>query len=673
MGHADFQPLPIRGAWETEPPFFMEDESNEKVINSVIRDFDKAKNRRAPYEEVWDRCYKLYNSYVEPLTDDDWHSNIFISKCFSLVETELPRIVMATVASRDFFGVLPVSEEETDRSKLVKNLITFQLNDEINILLKWIDYLKQKIIYGNSPGKVYWKRQTETRKITQEINLFFKILRKEISKEVPVYDGPQFDFVDLYDFFPALPTVSNVEDQPYIIHRTFRDLNYLEDVQEQAGYDPETIRLLKEKEAEGGNVEDVSQRRLSEIGISIGDENSGRLEIVERWKRGKISTIENTNKLFLREIDYPYTYIKYPFIFSKHTPIPGEFYGKGIIEPNADAQFLLNELVNNRMDNVKVIIHKIFTWLEDSGTNPEGIVSGPMSIIPVENHDDLKELEISDVTASSYREQGVVSETMQETSGIWPYSQGQAPQRKETASGIISLQQAAEVRFQLVSLMFQDSGIKELVKKVHALNRQFLPDEKKIRILGREGLKFITLKNKNEIDIDCDFVPVGHPTMGNKQLRLQQVLLVGQYLAGRGNQYEVDRMVLEAAEIENVDDIIGPSPKDRLDPMQENQILATGEFIDAHQYDPHDQHIPVHIYLLQSQELNADLAPLVANHIRQHKLFLDAVMQQRQRMMQMSAMGGGLGNAGDIIRPTGAAEIGERPAPIEEMNRRNLQ
>jgi hypothetical protein len=683
------------------PLFIMIEDKNIELVNSVRRDFDRAKRRREPYEEVWNRCYKLYNSYIPPLEDGDWHSNLFISKCFSMVETELPRIVMATIASRDFFDVLPLSEEENERAKLVKKLITFQLNDEINIFLKLVDYIKQLIIYGNSPGKLYWEREKEMRQVDardyiQEISKnWFSFSRlasfmgSKINKEFTIYDGPQFDFVDLYDFYPALPTIPYLDKQPYIIHRSYRDLDYLKDIQKAAGYDSEVIAYLEEKESaepgwakderSGGYAEDPSMKRLSEIGISVGDGETGRYEIVERWKRGKVATTVYDHNLFLREVDYPYEYIKYPFIFSKHTPVPGEFYGKGLIEPNADAQFLLNEVFNTTMDNIKQLINKIITWKRGTDVDVENLISGPVGVITVDDHDDLRELPVTSVNPNGFQSQSVISQIMQETSGIWPYSQGQAPQRKETASGIISLQQAAEIRIQLITLLFQDSGIKELVKKIHGLNKQFLPDKKKIRILGREGLEFIEIK-KQDVMIDCDFVPVGHPTMGNQELDFQKKLMVAQYIVGRGNQYEVDRMVLEAAKIPNPEDIIGPSPKDRMDPMQENQILATGEFINAHQYDPHPDHIPVHTQLLQSPDLNPNFIPIVANHLRQHNIFYNFQMQQRQSQMSAlsSLTGGALGGIptpageGEITRPIGQAEMGQRATPPEEMLRRNM-
>lgn len=666
------------------------EDEKENLVNSVVRDFEDAQRRREPYEEVWDRCYKLYNSWVKELPKKDWHSNIFVPKCFSLVETELPRIILATIAIREFFGALPVNPHEIKQVKLVKQLITYQVNDEIKIFLKWVDYLKQLIMYGNSPGKVYWSRKWEKKKFrsfeTPESSWFsFASFRgkpksKEIIEErdIKIYDGPQFDFVDLYDFFPALPSVSTLEEQPYLIHRTWRDMNYLKEIQKNAGYDPEGIAALGEKgkEGEGGITEDSSQKRMSEIGIHTSDFGSGRLWILERYKNEKVTTIEYDNKVLLRHIDNPYEYLKNPFIFTKHTPVPGEFFGKGIIEPNAKLQFALNEIVNYRLDNVYVLLNKVFKGLKGADIDWETIEVGPNKIMLVDAMENLQEFVMSDVTSSSYAEQAGFSEMMQETSGIWPYSQGRAPQRKETASGIMSLQQAAEIRFQLIALIFQHSGVVEFVEKVHGLNRQFLPEEKRIRILGPEGLKFLDVPF-NDVNIDCDFIAVGHPTMGNKQLMLQQMLMIAQYLSNRPggvNQYEIDRAVLEAADIENIDEILEKPPTDRLSPQDENKVMAMGELVNVNYYDRHGEHAPVHMSLLQSPELNPSFRMIIESHIREHQGYIDSMMQQRTQ--QMNQAGAQMPASADeeraFLRPTGPAE-GQKPAPLDEVVRRMMQ
>jgi hypothetical protein len=99
----------------------------------------------------------------------------------------------------------------------------------------------------------------------------------------------------------------------------------------------------------------------------------------------------------------------------------------------------------------------------------------------------LSEFEFKDVTASSYKESEDLKWDMQNVSSMTDYGRGQTPRRRETATGIIRLQQAAQARNEWMRRKIDHYILQPLAKRIIIALRENLPREDYVAIIGEDN------------------------------------------------------------------------------------------------------------------------------------------------------------------------------------------
>lgn len=102
------------------------------------------------------------------------------------------------------------------------------------------------------------------------------------------------------------------------------------------------------------------------------------------------------------------------------------------------------------------------------------LISAPENVIITTNRNCLDEFPISDVTGSSYKEEESITSDMQNVSALHDYARGVAPRRKETATGIIRLQQAAQARSEWMIRKIDEYVLMPLARRILVYLRQYL-------------------------------------------------------------------------------------------------------------------------------------------------------------------------------------------------------
>ena len=290
---------------------------------------------------------------------------------------------------------------------------------------------------------------------------------------------------------------------------------------------------------------------MSEIGEGGGDKKG--VTLYEYWTDDRVITVANQS-VVLRNIENPYWYRRKPFIRIVDTIDPHNFYGIGEIEPIEDLQASLNTIRNMRMDNINLIINRMFTVLRHADIDPEQLIARPGGFIDVNDHDDLKPLELKNVTADSYREDDLIRNDMDITSGVNDYVRGTNPDRRETATTSSVLSQASNERIKLKSTIMEDMGLRRLGLWLAALNMQFVDRPYTVRLLGDGGIDFTELTN-DDINGDFDVMPLGSSVdpVVNKAARLNSLIQL--YQVFKDNQFinpvEFTKKILEAADIKD--------------------------------------------------------------------------------------------------------------------------
>lgn len=526
------------------------------ILDKVIRDFDSAVMTRAPHEEKWVRWYKLYRSYTEK---KDTGANLFIPYTFSAIESVVPRLISTMFASRPFIGVLPVNEESVDKAKMHEKLLDYQLTQRINTIELASMWIKEALMYGTSHIKPVWRY--EIRNVKQKVPvtsiLGVSMESKYQDTEIVAYDDPHVEHIDIWDIYVD-PDATNVDDAEYVVHRVFRTKEHIKRMAQNGIY--KNIEKIGNSFSPTSSDEIGSEERMSSIGLSKSPKQQDKIELLEYWTDERIIVVANRSAIIRNEPN-PFWHGKKPFIRIVDHPVPHEYYGIGEIEPIEYLQYELNDTRNQRMDNVNLVLNRMWKVLRGSDIIPEQLISRPGGFIEVDDMGDIEEIKFTDVTSSSYKEEEEIKRDIDRTVGVFDYARGETTDRRETATTASILSNAANERFKLKVQLMEDMGLRRLGLMLIQLNQQFIDSERVIRVVGDDGVNFEIL-SPEDIMGEFDIMPIGSTVepIINKETRVNQLISLYGVMKDSPhiNQSEFLKKILETADIKDTSRIIIP-------------------------------------------------------------------------------------------------------------------
>lgn len=526
------------------------------ILDKVIRDFDSAVMTRAPHEEKWVRWYKLYRSYTEK---KDTGANLFIPYTFSAIESVVPRLISTMFASRPFIGVLPVNEESVDKAKMHEKLLDYQLTQRINTIELASMWIKEALMYGTSHIKPVWRY--EIRNVKQKVPvtsiLGVSMESKYQDTEIVAYDDPHVEHIDIWDIYVD-PDATSVDDAEYVVHRVFRTKEHIKRMAQNGIY--KNIEKIGNSFSPTSSDEIGSEERMSSIGLSKSPKQQDKIELLEYWTDERIIVVANRSAIIRNEPN-PFWHGKKPFIRIVDHPVPHEYYGIGEIEPIEYLQYELNDTRNQRMDNVNLVLNRMWKVLRGADIVPEQLISRPGGFIEVDDMGDIEEIKFTDVTSSSYKEEEEIKRDIDRTVGVFDYARGETTDRRETATTASILSNAANERFKLKVQLMEDMGLRRLGLMLIQLNQQFIDSERVIRVVGDDGVNFEIL-SPEDIMGEFDIMPIGSTVepIINKETRVNQLISLYGVMKDSPhiNQSEFLKKILETADIKDTSRIIIP-------------------------------------------------------------------------------------------------------------------
>lgn len=520
-------------------------DKEQDAVAKVVNAFNEANNYRQEYEEKWLRFYQLYRNYQEHKKPNG--ANLFIPYVFSIIETLVPKIVSLVFASRPYIGYLPLNRNSIERAKNMEALVDYQLVQKIRFISVATEWIKDALIYGTGIIKVGWayeeREVVEAQPLMRLFGKGYGKLPKKIKKVVR--DEPIVECIDPFDFYVE-PGARDICDAKYCIHRTIRSKSYLKRMEKQGVY--KNIDAIEE-----ATPADLGfDQRASSIGENVS--NKKGVELLEYWEDDRLITVAN-RAVVIRDEPNPFWLKKKPFIKIVDTIDPHNFYGIGEIEPIEHLQHELNTIRNMRMDNINLIINRMWTVKNSADISPEELISRPGGVIHVQNHDDIQPIKLDNVAAESYKEDELIRRDIDLATGVNDYVRGTNPDRRETATTASVLSTASNERIKLKATLLEDTGIGELGVWLAALNRQFIDRPYVIRLLGEDsGVDFREITH-DDINGDFDVIALGSSVdpVVNKTARLNSLIQLysifqnNQYI----NQYELTKRILEVADIKD--------------------------------------------------------------------------------------------------------------------------
>ena len=194
-------------------------------------------------------------------------------------------------------------------------------------------------------------------------------------------------------------------------------------------------------------------------------------------------------------------------------------------------------------------------------------------MIYVDAPDDVTDFSMPDVTASSYNEERIVKEDMENALGVPAVVRGVNPARQETATEVVTKTSNAGIRFDVKIMLFEALGIKRLAYLMDCNNQQFVDTPRLVRLFGVEGPEAWREVRPEELVGEFDYRPAGANVdpAANKEVRRAQLNeLMATVLKTQNpyvNIYELTKLWLESYDIRNVEKLL-VSPEEQAAQMQ---------------------------------------------------------------------------------------------------------
>ncbi len=571
----------------------------------VAKCYEKSKLWRESYESNWEDYYDLYRGKT-PSKPKKWMHNIHVPLTLSKVNAMLANLIGILFSVNPFFDVRPREGADVNDARRYKQILIYRM-EQSRAFWKLCKAIKQCLMYGTTWLKVFCDNKVDivnrwAPKYEPIISFFGADIGKkrvgnESKEKVLVNRFPNFVVPDLWSIYPE-PYIEHEQDG-WIIHKTQRSIDYLIKMEKAGVYanvkdcfalGASDYQMEEKKGRNDSSGQGQSDQGIDTDGASENKKLSKVLDVYEWWgmadidgdgvmNRAVITTANN--QVLLRAQENPYWHNKNPFVRGTYIDVPDELMGIGLAEVCQALNYEINDVRNQRMDNVMFVLNKMFKYKKNS-VDPKRIVSQPGGAIPYdENPSDIEEFSMTDVTGSAWREVLDLERWLQEATAVTKFTMGMTgssgAEMNQTATGMKILQQMSGNQFVFTAKQLEDQLINNLLKMFYQIEYQYFDIELFKRILGADiGPDFIP-KSPEEIEAEFDLCPAGVFSMENKNEKAQ-ALIQFKSISQQDptiKQEVINKRIAEYLGIERPEELVR-TPEEM---MQMAQIMGTQESI----------------------------------------------------------------------------------------------
>lgn len=499
--------------------------------------------RSTRYHAQWDKFDRNYHSLYDPILlgrKEPWQSHMFVGVAVQNVEIIANSIFKIMFAPKPVVEVQAGSDGDSLQAELIQDTTEYEMH-KAKFDLAFYDSMKEACRYGSGFMKLSWEKKVDTRKRkvmqTQNTQDFAQGLSgPQLTGQAPM-GTPSFqgygmapqqvliknclkaEYIHIRNIFPEPNTVTwdkviHREKKSYgwimdgIKNKKFFDVSKdLEGIVEGERFDDD-LRTSKadrkfidltriwstyEKRHTIWELEAPIPRKWIEFDIADGPEAEELVPARVLIASGAwlLASMENEN------VEGYNSVVKVDYIRT------GEPYGKGVIELILDEQDEINEIRNQRVDNVNLIMNKMIAVFDKAIVNRKDLNSQPGGIIRIKDQisDDIRKvltpLEFPDVSKSAYQETMEIERQIQERTGanrVTMGSSGGVKDSNQTLGGMELLKQMFNDRLAAYGMIIESQFLVEACERIYSLIYGNLQPMDMKAILGEEPIQIGTIQ-----------------------------------------------------------------------------------------------------------------------------------------------------------------------------------
>jgi hypothetical protein len=499
-------------------------EMKDPMLEYVVEQFNL-------YEQHWqdrfDEARVIYDHWNNeaPKRDESWQNAVHVPLTLEAEQTITPRLFSALFPSSAPVEVLVEGKADPNEGIVIRDGIKHYFR-KANVEGRGSSTITQTVLFGTGYGEETWCIE---KKWLNDPNTGERY-------EAQLGGRPDFQPIDFFEMYPH-PAKLEVKDPLPIIRRRFCDAEYIKKMAKNPNYEFNNL-------SEALNSESVVYPKDWKENKLQSSKKKDEYEIIEYWgpwhasfKDDKVVTTKDAEPYWIvivnRKVKMwgkpnPHNYGHPPYIKTKLFEDPKPcWFGVGIGKAGLPTQERLNKLVNQRLDNVDLVLNKQGCY---NGNDPLVNTRKLMKSKPGLWHKvsdtvtSMKWMETPDVTSSSYKEEELAKQDFRESTGavnpLMPADQGQ----HRTAMGLNLLQGAAGMRFRPVLRKMEIDFIQLLAEMFLSDLQQFMTAPEWIDVMSSIGVPQPVLLTPEMIQKKAKFIPTGVSETLNKELQIGQLL-----------------------------------------------------------------------------------------------------------------------------------------------------
>lgn len=495
------------------------EEKERKLVQLWCSRFDRAETFRRPFIDRNLRMYKLYRAY-RAASNYAYGTSLMPPTGFEIIETIKPRLAAAEIE----VDIMPIDEENAESDGLNRwdDLIAYDFQ-VMEFEDKKIEWINAQLMFGNGIAQIMWDGDEN--------------------------GDPYMEIVDNFLFYPDPQAMKRLKNSRWEIKQGFKSKAVIERAEKKRGENPMytvdeidentqevvTVPLIKSKRwkkiGEGSSTPDDPRRQRYEINtLKMGqiddghvkdraiDETSGKGSttpdkmagdnVMEIWEcfdhvEGKLVTVFNRTDITRNE-DNPYKNINEGqcFIDLPDITLNWEYYAMSHLEPVETTIHEMADSRNQAMDDIVFSLDPIRKVKKGSGYKDSDLVHKPGAIWYVAKADDVVIERGPEISRQWVEKDSILRREVQSSLALSEYTTGRPASSQEPSSKVEILLAQTNIRLSLI-VRQMEIAFTELVMALIQMNKEFLGEEKSIRLVGKK-LKWskFTKEDKN-IPVDA--------------------------------------------------------------------------------------------------------------------------------------------------------------------------
>lgn len=628
----------------------------EDIIANVLENLEKRRSERSGLERQWtlNANFLVGNQYCEihPYTGEieqlapvyEWMNRETFNNISPLIQTRIANLKKINYMMK----VNPATNEYEDYQKAEVSTSILQHTQKISDF----ETKKNTMIYWNELcGNCFWVSwwdKNKGEKYAVETTIEVDEDGKEKKSEKAYYQGDiDYGLITPYEIFPESVFKQGVENQRSIILEQVKTVDDIYDLYgiEVKGSSVETFELTPVTSGGGFGYENTV--------ISIGHRTAENAEKVityfekpSKYRPNGLMIIIVGSEHLVYYGDLPYDEI--PIVQTICHEVPGQFFGKSVIEDLIPLQRAYNGCINSIHEYIRRIpigsyIAEEGSIVDIDGYEQYGLEPGAI-LLYHQGTNPPQPVQIGQLPSEIMIERQNLKNDMEYVAGVSQLMvTGNTPSGVTSGTAISNLMEIDNTRLSLTGDYHRNS-IRKLEILWLKIYKRYANTYRVVQYVGKNNIgKAITWSSKDINSYDVEYTTENELLMSEEmqKQRFFDAFNMGLFTDAEGRIPErVKLTALEFMKVGNYSEIMNINKLQIQAAQRENAFFEEGVIPKVSEFDEHEIHIEEHLrYILQMnfhvlKNKKPEYAEILENHIRDHKKIIELETQQKMAMMQ---------------------------------------